>query len=70
MTVEIGSVYETQFGNYLRLESQRGLLFNFILVTKDNVPIPERKNRMGHVVVRNNVSYSMEIVSSFKLKKK
>lgn len=70
MIIEIGRVYKTQFGNYLRLESQTDLLCNFILVTKENVPIPERRNRMGHVVVRSKVSYSPEIVSSFKIRKK
>lgn len=70
MIIEIGRVYETQFGNYLRLESKTDLLFNFLLVTKENEPIPEKRNRWGHVVVRNKVSYSEEIVESFKITQK
>lgn len=67
---EIGLIYKTKFGNYLRLESQSGILFNFILVTKENVPILEKRNRSGHVVIRNKVSYTVEIISSFKKQKK
>lgn len=66
MSVIIGGVYQTQYGVFLRLESQGDLLFNFVLVTKDNVPIPEKKNKRGMVVVRSRMSYSEEIVSSFK----
>lgn len=69
MIVQIGGVYKTQLGNYLRLESKGDILFNLILVDKNNVPIPEKKNRFGHVVVRSFVQYSEEIFSSFKLTK-
>jgi hypothetical protein len=70
MILEIGRVYKAQSGNYLRLESKGSLLCNFILVDKDNVPIPEKKNRFGHVVVRSQRQYSEEIITSFKLMKK
>ena len=66
MNLLIGDIYETQFGNFLRLESKGFILFNFILVTKDNEPIPEKRNMRGHVVLRNKVSYTEEIIQSFK----
>ena len=69
MNATIGGVYKTQLGNFLRLASNGDILFNFILVDKENVPIPEKKNRFGHVVVRSQRQYSEEIVSSFKLTK-
>lgn len=66
MSAVIKGVYQTQSGAFLRLESRGDLLYHFILVTKDNVPIPESKNRRGVVVVRSKVSYSEEVVLSFK----
>ena len=69
MNATIGGVYKPQLGNFLRLVSKGDILFNFILVDKENVPIPEKKNRFGHVVVRSQRQYSEEIVSSFKLTK-
>ena len=69
MNVIIGGVYKTQLVNFLRLVSKGEILFNFILVDKENVPIPEKKNRFDHVVVRSQRQYSEEIVSSFKLTK-
>jgi hypothetical protein len=66
MSLVIGGVYKTSLGNFLRLESIGGILYNFLLVDKNNVEIPEKKNRFGHVVVRNKVQYSQEIISSFK----
>lgn len=69
MKLEIGLVYKTQAGNYLRLESKGDILFNFLLVDKKNVPIPEKRNRFGHVVMRSQRKYTEEIVSSFKLTK-
>ncbi len=70
MSIEIGGVFKTQSGNYLRLEKIVGILFHFLLVTKENEPIPEEVNRAGRVVVRNKVSYTEETVSSFKKRKK
>lgn len=66
MKIEIGNIYKTEAGNYLRLEKIVGILFHFILVTKDNEPIPEELNYAGRVVVRNKVCYTSETVSSFK----
>lgn len=66
MSVIIGGVYETQSGAFLRLVSQSDLLFNFILVTKENQPIPEQRNKKGVVVVRSHRSYSEEVFLSFK----
>jgi len=69
MNATIGGVYKTESGNFLRLVSKGEILFNFILVDKENVPIPEKKNRFGHVVVRSQVQYSEEIAATFKLTK-
>lgn len=70
MKIEIGNVYKTEAGNYLRLEKIVGILFHFILVTKDNEPIPEEINHSGRVVVRSKVCYTEETVLSFKKVKK
>ena len=51
MKAVLGSVYKTQFGKYLRLDSIGGLLYFFTLVDKNNVEIPEQRNSLGHVVV-------------------
>lgn len=51
MKAVLGSVYKTQFGKYLRLDSIGELLYFFTLVDKNNVEIPEQRNRLGHVVV-------------------
>lgn len=66
MKAVLGSVYKTQFGKYLRLDSIGELLYFFTLVDKNNVEIPEQRNRLGHVVVRNKVSYTSEVFNSFK----
>lgn len=66
MNVIIGTVYKTQHKHYLRLEAVRGILYHFILVTKANVPIPEKRNRQGHVITRSNVCYTEEVLLSFK----
>lgn len=66
MKAVLGGVYKTQFGKYLRLDSIGELLYFFTLVDENNVEIPEQKNRFGHVVVRNKVSYTSEVFNSFK----
>ena len=66
MKAVLGGVYKTQFGKYLRLDSIGGLLYFFTLVDENNVEIPEQKNRFGHVVIRNKVSYTSEVFNSFK----
>ena len=66
MKAVLGSVYKTQFGKYLRLYSIGKLLYFFTLVDKNNVEIPEQRNSLGHVVVRNKVSYTSEVFNSFK----
>jgi hypothetical protein len=67
MKIEIGRTYKSQSGNFLRLESITEMMFNFILVDVDGVVIPEKRNRAGHVVLRNLRQYSHEVVISFKL---
>ena len=66
MKAVLGRVYKTLFGKYLRLDSIGKLLYFFTLVDKNNVEIPEQRNRIGHVVVRNKVSYTSEVFNSFK----
>lgn len=67
MKIEVGNVYKSQFGNYLRLESIGEVICNFLLVDSDNVPIEEKRNRFGHVVMRSKRQYGYETISSFKL---
>lgn len=70
MNLEIGQVYIAQSGNYLRLVSKGSIMYNFILVDKENIPIPEKRNTFGHVVLRSLRCYSEETVLSFKQLKK
>lgn len=67
MKVVIGGVYLAESGSYLRLESKGEIMCNFILVDENNVPIPEKRNRFGHVVLRSKREYSEETVNTFKL---
>lgn len=67
MKIKISGVYKTQSGNYLRLTSHSELLYHFILVTKENVPIDDLKNKFGCVVVRAKRQYTEETFKSFKL---
>jgi hypothetical protein len=66
MKAVLGGVYKTQFGKYLRLDSISELLYFFSLVDENNVELPEQRNRFGHVVVRNKVSYTLDVFNSFK----
>lgn len=69
MKIEIGKVYVSQSGNFLRLESKTEFMYNFLLVDEDDIPIPEKRNKFGHVILRSKRQYSEEIVNSFKLVK-
>lgn len=66
MSIVIGGIYRTESGAFLRLDSRGDLLYNFTLVDQNKQVIPEVKNKRGMVVVRSNVSYSEEVVLSFK----
>lgn len=69
MRVVIGGVYIAESGSYLRLISKGELLYYFLLVDKNDIPIPEKRNRFGHVVLRSKREYSEETVMTFKLVK-
>jgi len=69
MRVVIGGVYLAKSGSYLRLISKGELLYYFLLVDKNDIPIPEKRNRFGHVVLRSKREYSEETVMTFKLVK-
>lgn len=69
MRVVIGGVYVAKSGSYLRLISKGELLYYFLLVDKNDIPIPEKRNRFGHVVLRSKREYSEETVMTFKLVK-
>lgn len=69
MKVVIGGVYQAESGNHLRLESKGEVMYNFILVDENDVPIQEKRNKFGHVILRSQRQYSEETVASFKLVK-
>lgn len=69
MKAVIGGVYQAESGNYLRLESKTEFMYNFLLVDENNVLIPEKKNKFGHVILRAKRQYTEEIANSFKLVK-
>ena len=69
MRIIIGGVYLAESGSYLRLESKGELMYNFLLVDENNIPIPEKRNKFGHVILRAKRQYTGEIVNSFKLVK-
>lgn len=69
MAVKINDVYKTPSGKFLQaiLISESGL-HHFIEV-QDNltrIPVPEQRNKFGHVTRRTNLVYSEEIISTFK----
>lgn len=67
ITLKVGRVYKTQSGNYLRFLNKGEVMFNFLLVDNENVLIPEKRNRFGHVMIRTQQQYSLESVKTFKL---
>lgn len=67
ITLKVGRVYKTQSGNYLRFLNKGEVMFNFLLVDNENVLIPEKRNRCGHVMIRTQQQYSLESVKTFKL---
>lgn len=67
MNLEKGKVYLAKSGSYLRFESKGLLMYNFLLVDSKNVPIAEKRNRLGHIVLRSKRCYSEETISDFKL---
>lgn len=69
MKIVFGGVYIAELGSYLRLVSKGDIMYNFILVDKDNVPIPEKRNKFGHVILRAQKKYTAEVVNTFKLVK-
>jgi len=67
MKVVFGGVYLAESGSYLRLVSKGEIMFNFLLVDENNVEIPEKRNKFGHVILRSQRQYSEETANSFKL---
>jgi len=62
-------VFKTESGRFLQVtEINENGLHHFIEVNDNisRVPVPERRNRAGHVTRRVSLVYSPEIVSTFK----
>ena len=69
MAVELNQIYKTKTGKFLQVVfvAESGL-HHFIEVS-DNVnkiPVPEGKNRAGHVTHRVNLVYGEETIATFR----
>ncbi|MFT5254429.1 MAG: hypothetical protein ACI87N_003499 [Flavobacteriales bacterium] len=68
MAVEINQVYKTSTGLFIRVVSVKESGFHHFIEVRDNVnqvPVPEIRNRSGHVTHRVNLVYSEEVISTF-----
>lgn len=70
--VEINQVYKTPSGRFLQVVKVNESGSHNLIEVKDNksrIPIPEGRNKSGHVTRRVNLVYSEEIISTFKMLK-
>lgn len=69
MAVEINQVYKTITGLFIKLVAVKESGFHHFIEVKDNVnqvPVPEKRNRSGHVTRRVDLVYSEEVIATFK----
>ncbi len=67
--VEVGQVYKTPSGKFLQVVFVKESGLHHFVEIQDNVnriPVPETRNKFGHVTRRVNLVYSEEIISTFK----
>ena len=65
----VKQVFKTQTGRFLQVTSINTSGLHHFIEVSDNVsrtPVPEIRNRAGHVTRRVNVSYLPETVSTFR----
>lgn len=69
MSVELKQVYKTPSGKFLQVIQVNECGTHILIEIEDNVnrkPLPERRNRAGHVTRRVKLLYSEETISTFK----
>ena len=70
--VEINQVYKTPSGKFLKVVKVNESGSHNLIEINDNVnriPVPEGRNKSGHVTRRVNLVYSEEVISTFKMLK-
>lgn len=69
MAIEIKDVYKTPSGKFLQVVQIKESGFHHFIEITDNVnriPVPELRNKFGHVTRRVKLVYSEETISTFK----
>lgn len=69
MDIKKGDVYKTSDNTFLQVVSVHESKSHHFIEVKDNVnrtPVPELRNRSGHVTHRVNLVYSEETIATFK----
>lgn len=69
MSIEIKQVYKTPSGKFLQVVLIKESGFHHLIEITDNVnriPVPELRNKFGHVTRRVKLVYSEETISTFK----
>jgi hypothetical protein len=67
--VAIGQVYKTPSGKFLQVLFVKESGLHHFIEIQDNlnrIPVPEQRNKFGHVTRRTNLVYSEETISTFK----
>lgn len=69
MEIKKNEVFKTPSGKFLQVTETRESGLHHFIEIEDNVnrvPIPELRNSFGHVIRRNKLVYSEEVISTFK----
>ena len=69
MAVKLKDVYKTPSGKFLQVSLISETRCHHFIEVQDNVnrkPIPEQRNKFGHVTRRTNLVYSEEVIATFK----
>lgn len=69
MAIELHQVYKTHSGRFLQVVQVNESGSHNLIEVSDNVnkiPVPESRNRSGHVTRRVNLIYSEETIYTFK----
>jgi hypothetical protein len=69
MNVQLKDVFKTPSGKFIELTKVSSTGLHHFIEVEDNLtrtPVPEQRNKFGHVIRRVNLQYSEETLSSFK----
>jgi hypothetical protein len=69
MAIKLGDVYKTPSDKFLQVSLISETRCHHFIEVHDNVnrqPIPEQRNKFGHVTRRTSLVYSEEVIATFK----